>query len=192
MKSNRLGLAGALVAGALALSPAAPAWANPVLVGPPNAATGINGLAITIGPNTTVYDVTFSQTGALTFNTVNDGLTAASALESALNGLGVTGLTNVSNNGFALVPYTEVFSGGVGCSLAAPCFDVVSTQLLSGTWQIPSTSLAPTHNPVGGNADYAVFTVEVPGPIVGAGFPGLIAACVSLLVLGRRRKQIAV
>ena len=193
MKSNRLGLAGALVAGALALSPAAPAWADPILVGPPNAATGINGLAITIGITTTVYDVTFSQTGALTFNTLNDALTAASALESALNGLGVSGLTNgVSNNGFALVPYAGPFGTAAACSPSAPpCFDVVSTQLV-GTWQSPSSSLAPTHNPVGGNADYAVFTVEVPGPIVGAGFPGLIAACVSLLVLGRRRKQIAV
>jgi hypothetical protein len=30
----------------------------------------------------------------------------------------------------------------------------------------------------------------VPGPVVGAGFPGLIAACSGLVVLARRRRQL--
>jgi len=37
-----------------------------------------------------------------------------------------------------------------------------------------------------------VSTPPVPGPIVGAGLPGLVAACVGLIALARRRRQLVV
>jgi hypothetical protein len=42
-----------------------------------------------------------------------------------------------------------------------------------------------------GNAPCGSITVtsDVPGPVVGAGLPGLVAACVGLIALARRRRQ---
>jgi hypothetical protein len=40
--------------------------------------------------------------------------------------------------------------------------------------------------------DFFIPRVPVPGPIVGAGLPGLVAACAGLLVLARRRRKLVV
>jgi len=44
----------------------------------------------------------------------------------------------------------------------------------------------------GTGPDFFIPGVPVPGPIVGAGLPGLVAACVGLLALARRRRQLVV
>jgi hypothetical protein len=51
----------------------------------------------------------------------------------------------------------------------------------------PTPATGPTFN-----AAFVLNGVIVPGPIVGAGLPGLIAACGGLLALARRRRQLVV
>jgi hypothetical protein len=51
----------------------------------------------------------------------------------------------------------------------------------------PTPATGPTFN-----AAFVLNGVAVPGPIVGAGLPGLILACGALLALARRRRQLAV
>jgi hypothetical protein len=59
----------------------------------------------------------------------------------------------------------------------------------------PNTTPPPTGNfysqvPAGGGFGVGQFTLsQVPGPIAGAGLPGLVAACGGLIALARRRRR---
>jgi hypothetical protein len=65
-------------------------------------------------------------------------------------------------------------------------------QMLDPDWlRVGSDIVGP--NPATGptfNATFSLNGVTVPAPIVGAGLPGLILACVALLALARRRRQL--
>jgi hypothetical protein len=64
----------------------------------------------------------------------------------------------------------------------------------SGVAQLTTFDLTPVTSQSGTNSDFTfpANPVHAPGPIVGAGLPGLLAACAALLALARRRRRLRV
>jgi hypothetical protein len=91
-------------------------------------------------------------------------------------------------------------SGG-GCGVSSIAFDITgftsffSNAFTSNGMTVPiffasDILYCPTTDCTGGTGAVGASTpTPVPGPLVGAGLPGLIAACVGLVGLNRRRRN---
>jgi hypothetical protein len=126
------------------------------------------------------------------FNIVMDVNTTSAHSEnlSLLEVLDVTTHTTIAHftappaPGFANVGFPINNGNGFGDFL----FSTVDFTGLASTDQI--LFHAQWQNAVDGGESF--FIRSVPGPVVGAGLPGLVAACGALIALARRRRQLAV
>jgi hypothetical protein len=129
----------------------------------------------------------FDLDGTTSFNT----LTSVTGLPATWSMLSLTaGSIHMDGGGF--FDYGALFSNGGNTDGSSLDFFISATGLGSTAFNV--TGVAADICTVAPNASNNCGTggltgVVVPGPLVGAGLPGLIAACAGLVAFARRRRQ---
>ena len=129
----------------------------------------------TLPPGSNIFTTT------MTVNTLSAGsLTTLAAFYDSANGLFTTDCATCTPLGpsvpFAGAITTPQVSGPFDTGIAITIPYSVTTE-----YSFLATAI--------GNQSNATINIAVPGPIAGAGLPGLMAACIGLIGLARRRRQ---
>ena len=126
--------------------------------------------------------------GSLWLNNVTSGINLDAAGLTEFSGLSETAAQ------IAAVIQDEIWANSGQETLPTSIAGINSTDL--ATIESDIVNWASTHTAAYISLEKAglqtqVFAVSVPGPIVGAGLPGLLAACGELIALARRRRKMA-
>ena len=192
MKNRRIGAAIALALGLMLSTTAGPAKAV-FLTGN----FSINGTNTydTAANTITFYNTPFIAVGTGSFAgllgsplTVEGQGTIASAL--AVDYSALAGVFLFTGGGLQFVVSSADFEETANNQLT---IDAVGTLSLTGFDPTPGTfSLSTQGVPAATTVSFSATVVAVPGPIVGAGLPGILLACGALVAFARRRRLIKV
>jgi len=174
---------------ALALCLLLPSYSEAAQVLLPDNPTSVTGnFALTPGAGAFEDQVIFEVTGAPAYvvigNATNTFAAPADRIQNWVASIFNDGVDNIINNADDELLF--------GPQAATPCIGVANCQsvggsgvvLGSGFYYVEFTGIGSGTSGYAGN----VSTFAVPGPAAGAGIPGLIAACVGLVALVRRRR----
>jgi hypothetical protein len=122
-----------------------------------------------------------TNTGAADFTWSYDVSGSPALVDALLQMVGQT-------SGTGLIGVTELLSNGVLLSLSG-AGTTTATFAPIGSLHVIKDDFSFSGNNGFATQSALVNAFSVPGPIVGAGLPGLVAACAGLLALARRRRQ---